>query len=76
MQGWKEPCQNRVLVDPHHQSISNLTGGEDIVRVVSDPNCRIIYEFAMDSKAMVTACDVWKIWNGKSSYMIRGVPGM
>jgi hypothetical protein len=31
MQGWKEACQNRMLVDPHHQSISNPTGGEDIV---------------------------------------------
>jgi hypothetical protein len=29
--GWKEVCQNRLLMDRHHQSISNPTGGEDIV---------------------------------------------
>jgi hypothetical protein len=31
MSGWKKACQIRVLTGRHHQSISNPTGGADIV---------------------------------------------
>src|SRR5215467_8961986 len=31
MPDWKDACQNRVLTGRHHPSISNPTGGEDIV---------------------------------------------
>jgi hypothetical protein len=45
---WKDACQNRVLTDRHHQSISNPTGGDDIVEGLSDSSRRLICEFAMD----------------------------
>ncbi len=47
IESWNGACQNRALVDPYHQAISNPTCGEDIVAGCITPNRRVIYEFAM-----------------------------